>query len=242
MANKLIRLADALYSMGLHKEANCVDKILKIVVAGGPCSNKQGWTCVDGYPNISVAVGPGDIIILGDSQVGGELGRNLKGTRYLSNSSTVDEWVSYTAPGSGFSNKLINASKIYIILGGNGGDLTDEQRAAGASRGSVTPNSARGLIQNIRSVAPNAKVSWITPAPPAAGSDDYNDRKDDRELSNQNIIDGLIEYSDVNVINSHEIIREKYHGESWPCNGCHDGIHLSGEPAKHISDAAKNSP
>ena len=220
MIDNLSHLMSKLSSIGEKAASNEVEGILKEVFAAGKCTNGGGWKCLDGFPYISWH-GAGDTVIFGDSQVGGSLGRQFRGARYLSNSSTVSDWISWMD--DGFDDNLKNASKIYIILGGNGAALGE----AGA------------LFEKVRSASPSSSVVWVTPAPPAEGR--RPDRVSDRLDSNNNILEDLSKLDDVRVVDSHGVIKNHYNGKSWSCppSGC-DGIHLKGDVAVVLGDEAKS--
>ena len=220
MIEDLSRLMNKLAGIGEQAASNDVEGVLKEVFAAGKCTNSGGWKCLDGFPYISWH-GTGDTVILGDSQVGGSLGMQFKGARYLSNSSKVSDWIDWMD--SGFDENLKNASNIYIILGGNG----------------AAPGEAATLFEKIREASPSSNIVWVTPAPPAEGR--RPDRVSDRLDSNNNIVDDLSKLNDVSVVDSHGVVREHYDGGSWICppSGC-DGIHLKGDVAVILGDKAKS--
>ena len=220
MIEDLSRLMRKLAVIGEQAASNDIENVLKEIFAAGKCTNSGGWKCLDGFPYISHH-GAGDTIIFGDSQVGGSLGRQFRGERYLSNSSTVSDWIGWMD--EGFGKRLNGASKIYVILGGNGAE----------------PGEAATLFEKIRLTSPSSDVVWVTPAPPAEG---YRpDRISDRLDSNDNIVDDLSRFDDVKVVDSHGVVRDHYKGKSWSCpsDSC-DGIHLKGDVAVVLGDEAKS--
>tara|TARA_B100000131_G_scaffold175032_1_gene169110 strand:- start:7394 stop:8083 length:690 start_codon:yes stop_codon:yes gene_type:complete len=229
MLRELSELREQLLRLGEKTCSSKIDVMLKEVFAAQRCTNKNGWRCLEGFDYISWH-GSGKTVVFGDSQVGGALGLQFKGIRYLSNSSTVPNWISWF--GAGFGDHLKDAQNIYILLGGNGY----------GEEGVTMSSHAKELLKMVERSNASANIVWITPAPPAQGYG--SERIMDRQKSSQNISEALSNSDDrVRVVDSHSVVTEHYNGDSWKCPSGHcDGIHLKGDVAKVLADRAKSQP